>query len=66
MFSGHFLEIEQTESVTIASDKIQAFRQKWEFSKTSLSKTFLMRPVVKLMECDFLILYEMSVFGNSV
>lgn len=33
IFHGHFLEIEQSESVTIASDKIQVFKQKSEFWK---------------------------------
>lgn len=28
VFSGRFLEIEQSESVTVASDNIQAFRRK--------------------------------------
>lgn len=33
VFSGCFLEIEQSEPLTVASDKIQVFRQKLEFWK---------------------------------
>lgn len=65
VFSGH-LEIEQSESVVIAGDKIQVFKQKLEFWKTWICHTFFwMRLVVRLMEYDFLILYEIPVFGNS-
>lgn len=39
VFSGH-LEIEQSESVVIAGDKIQVFKQKLEFWKTWICHTF--------------------------
>ena len=40
MFSERLLEIEQSEPVIIASDKIQAFKQKLEFWKTCICHTF--------------------------
>lgn len=65
VFHGHFLELEQSKSITIASDKIQVFKRKSEFWKICISQTFLMRLMVKLTECAFSTLCEMPVFGSS-
>ena len=40
VFSGHLPEVEQSEPVIIASDKIQVFKQKLEFWKTWICRTF--------------------------
>lgn len=60
-FSWNWTEL----SITIASDKIQVFKRKSQFWKVCICQAFLMRSIVKLMECDLSTLYEMPAFGSS-